>query len=72
MCRTSCSPFVHPGNSTYRATMRRKLGLQKADEGAADDALVAELLKTMEETGADWTNTFRRSVDAGRWIVLDA
>lgn len=34
--------------------MRRKLGLSARDEGAADDALVTDLLTTMAETGADW------------------
>lgn len=40
--------------------MRRKLGLIKSDEGPEDDALAADLLTVMAETGADFTNTFRR------------
>jgi hypothetical protein len=51
---------LQPLGSVYRAMMRRKLGLLRLDEGSADDALVESLLTVMAETGADWTNTFRR------------
>ncbi|QXE03213.1 YdiU family protein [Terribacillus sp. DMT04] len=37
--------------------MYRKLGIQEA--AASDEALVEDLLKWMEQTGADYTNTFR-------------
>ncbi|TRY58892.1 hypothetical protein DNTS_003103 [Danionella cerebrum] len=42
----------------YLSIMRRKLGLLRKQE-AEDEALVADLLKTMHITGADFTNTFR-------------
>ena len=55
------SPHPHPHLRTYLALMRRKLGLLAgAHDDEEDDALVAELLSVMEETGADFTNTFRR------------
>jgi serine/tyrosine/threonine adenylyltransferase len=37
--------------------MYRKIGIQEA--AAGDEALVEDLLKWMEQTGADYTNTFR-------------
>ena len=40
--------------------MRQKLGLIILDEGADDDALIADLLDTMAKTGSDFTDTFRR------------
>jgi len=45
--------------STYISTMRSKLGLLLLEE-EADIELVEGLLTTMAETGADFTNTFRR------------
>lgn len=45
---------------TYRCIMHRKLGLLAVDEGSADDTLVTDLLRLMADTGADFTNTFRR------------
>ncbi|KTG33864.1 hypothetical protein cypCar_00022526, partial [Cyprinus carpio] len=42
----------------YLAIMRRKLGLLRQQE-PEDVELVADLLKTMHITGADFTNTFR-------------
>uniref|UniRef100_A0A8C2BXN0 Selenoprotein O n=1 Tax=Cyprinus carpio TaxID=7962 RepID=A0A8C2BXN0_CYPCA len=42
----------------YLAIMRRKLGLLRQQE-PEDVQLVADLLKTMHITGADFTNTFR-------------
>lgn len=44
----------------YWATMRRKLGLLQVDEGEEDQELVTDLLQVMHDTGADFTNTFRR------------
>lgn len=44
----------------YWATMRRKLGLFQVDEGEEDQELVTDLLQVMHDTGADFTNTFRR------------
>ncbi|EFJ44662.1 hypothetical protein VOLCADRAFT_106324 [Volvox carteri f. nagariensis] len=61
---------------TYLGLMRRKLGLATPREGlegemadvgdidadaGEDEMLVSELLTVMEETGADFTNTFRQA-----------
>ena len=40
--------------------MRRKLGLLQVDEAEEDQELVTDLLQVMHDTGADFTNTFRR------------
>ncbi|XP_041651830.1 selenoprotein O1 isoform X2 [Cheilinus undulatus] len=45
-------------NGFYMQNMRRKLGLLKKEE-PEDEILVTELLRTMHNTGADFTNTFR-------------
>lgn len=45
-------------NRFYLDNMRRKLGLLKKDE-PEDEILITELLQTMHNTGADFTNTFR-------------
>ncbi|KAM9808362.1 selenoprotein O1 [Neosynchiropus ocellatus] len=45
-------------NSFYMENMRKKLGLLKKTE-PEDVMLVTELLQTMHNTGADFTNTFR-------------
>nr|XP_023671011.1 selenoprotein O isoform X2 [Paramormyrops kingsleyae] len=45
-------------NTFYLGNMRRKLGLLRKEE-AEDELLVTELLQTMHNTGADFTNTFR-------------
>ncbi|XP_056137532.1 selenoprotein O1 isoform X2 [Lampris incognitus] len=45
-------------NGFYLDTMRRKLGLLKKEE-PEDEMLITELLQTMHDTGADFTNTFR-------------
>ncbi|MEL6768453.1 MAG: YdiU family protein, partial [Pseudomonadota bacterium] len=47
----------------WLGVMRNKLGLSEAAEGDAE--LVAELLAAMEESGADFTLTFRRLSDHG-------
>ncbi len=57
---TPSPPKITPSPSTYNAAMRRKLGLTKLDEGADDAQLAADLLTVMADTGADWTNTWRR------------
>uniref|UniRef100_A0A8D3AE48 Selenoprotein O n=2 Tax=Scophthalmus maximus TaxID=52904 RepID=A0A8D3AE48_SCOMX len=44
-------------NGFYLENMRKKLGLQK--EEPEDEILITELLQTMHDTGADFTNTFR-------------
>ncbi|KAM8892082.1 selenoprotein O1 [Spinachia spinachia] len=45
-------------NGFYLENMRKKLGLLKKDE-PEDEMLITELLQTMHNTGADFTNTFR-------------
>ncbi len=44
----------------YAALMRRKLGLLRAEAvDGGDELLAAQLLQTMADTGADFTNVFR-------------
>lgn len=45
-------------NRFYLDNMRKKLGLLKKEE-PEDEILITELLQTMHNTGADFTNTFR-------------
>ncbi|XP_068612965.1 protein adenylyltransferase SelO-1, mitochondrial-like isoform X2 [Brachionichthys hirsutus] len=45
-------------NGFYLENMRKKLGLLKQSE-PEDEILVTELLRTMHDAGADFTNTFR-------------
>ncbi|KAM3870073.1 selenoprotein O1 [Diretmus argenteus] len=45
-------------NGFYLGNMRKKLGLLKKEE-PEDEMLITELLQTMHNTGADFTNTFR-------------
>uniref|UniRef100_A0A673BB81 Selenoprotein O n=1 Tax=Sphaeramia orbicularis TaxID=375764 RepID=A0A673BB81_9TELE len=45
-------------NGFYLENMRKKLGLLKKEE-PEDEMLITELLQTMHNTGADFTNTFR-------------
>lgn len=45
-------------NGFYLQNMRKKLGLLKKEE-PEDEMLITELLQTMHNTGADFTNTFR-------------
>lgn len=45
-------------NGFYLENMRKKLGLLNKDE-PEDEILITELLQTMHNTGADFTNTFR-------------
>ncbi|KAM9377891.1 selenoprotein O1 [Pholidichthys leucotaenia] len=45
-------------NRFYLENMRKKLGLLKKEE-PEDEILITELLQTMHDTGADFTNTFR-------------
>lgn len=52
------SEYLGLYNSFYLENMRRKLGLLKRDE-PEDEMLITELLQTMHNTGADFTNTFR-------------
>ena len=50
----SFAPRFEPA---YLSGMRRKLGLETGQEG--DDELTQDLLRHMQESGADWTLTFR-------------
>lgn len=45
-------------NRFYLGNMRKKLGLLKKED-PEDELLITELLQTMHNTGADFTNTFR-------------
>ncbi|KAK9842567.1 hypothetical protein WJX81_006471 [Elliptochloris bilobata] len=58
--RAEVDVFDREFDRCYWATMRRKLGLLAVDEGAADHTLIEDLLQVMQDTGADFTNTFRR------------
>ncbi|HYZ61148.1 MAG TPA: protein adenylyltransferase SelO family protein, partial [Acetobacteraceae bacterium] len=49
--------------AAYLTGLRRKIGLQ-TDQGSGDDDLTQDLLKRMQEAGADWTLTFRALADA--------
>lgn len=40
--------------------MRRKLGLLEVDGAEEDQELITDLLQVMHDTGANFTNTFRR------------
>ncbi|XP_024137094.1 selenoprotein O1 [Oryzias melastigma] len=50
--------YLDAFNSFYLENMRKKLGLLKREE-PEDGMLITELLQTMHDTGADFTNTFR-------------
>ncbi|CAL8292532.1 unnamed protein product [Boreogadus saida] len=45
-------------NGFYLANMRKKLGLLRKEE-PEDETLITTLLQTMQNTGADFSNTFR-------------
>ncbi|XP_042631381.1 protein adenylyltransferase SelO-1, mitochondrial isoform X2 [Cyprinus carpio] len=45
-------------NGFYLSNMRKKLGLLRKEE-PEDEILITELMQTMHNTGADFTNTFR-------------
>ncbi|XP_076841356.1 selenoprotein O1 isoform X2 [Brachyhypopomus gauderio] len=50
--------FLPLYNTFYLGNMRRKLGLLIKEE-SEDEMLITNLLQTMHNTGADFTNTFR-------------
>ncbi|KAF7657922.1 hypothetical protein LDENG_00020170 [Lucifuga dentata] len=50
--------YLDQYNSFYLGNMRKKLGLLKKED-PEDEMLITELLQTMHNTGADFTNTFR-------------
>ena len=55
----SFAPRFEPA---YQIGLRRKVGLETEQEG--DDELTQDLLRHMQEGGADWTLTFRALADA--------
>ncbi len=56
------SGFAPRFEATYLAGLRAKVGLRTARDG--DDDLTQDLLRRMQEAGADWTLTFRALADA--------
>jgi len=57
----------------YRELVRAKVGLARADQGRADDKLIAELLTLMVKARADYTLTFRGLANPGEaWLTLFA
>jgi uncharacterized protein YdiU (UPF0061 family) len=60
--REAIGGFAPRFEAAYLAGMRRKLGLQTEQEG--DRTLIQDLLRLMQESGADWTMTFRALADA--------
>ncbi|KAM9754047.1 selenoprotein O1 [Menidia menidia] len=50
--------YLDQFNRFYLENMRKKIGLLKKEE-PEDEMLITELLQTMHNTGADFTNTFR-------------
>uniref|UniRef100_A0A3P9QAZ8 Selenoprotein O n=2 Tax=Poecilia reticulata TaxID=8081 RepID=A0A3P9QAZ8_POERE len=50
--------YLDQFNRFYLENMRKKLGLLRKEE-PEDEILITELLRTMHDTGADFTNTFR-------------
>jgi len=55
----SFAPSFEPA---YQSGLRRKIGLETEQEG--DGELIQDLLRHMQESGADWTLTFRALADA--------
>ncbi|KAG9331241.1 hypothetical protein JZ751_019716 [Albula glossodonta] len=51
-------------NGFYLDNMRKKLGLLRREE-PEDEALITDLMQTMHNTGADFTNTFRSLSQVG-------
>jgi uncharacterized protein YdiU (UPF0061 family) len=60
--REALAGFAPGFEAAWLAGMRRKLGLSTAQEG--DGTLITDLLRHMQEAGADWTLTFRALADA--------
>uniref|UniRef100_A0A8C5N988 Selenoprotein O n=2 Tax=Gouania willdenowi TaxID=441366 RepID=A0A8C5N988_GOUWI len=56
--RAVMDEYLDVYNRFYLDNMRKKLGLLKREE-PEDEMLITELLQTMHNTGADFTNTFR-------------
>ena len=68
--KQAIASFAPRFESTYLIGLRRKLGLETAQEG--DDELIQDLLRHMQEGGADWTLTFRALADAAEGNDADA
>jgi len=60
--KEAIASFASRFEPAYLTGLRRKLGLETEQEG--DDDLVQDLLRHMQEGGADWTLTFRNLADA--------
>jgi serine/tyrosine/threonine adenylyltransferase len=57
LATAALEPFITQFDAAFLAGMRRKIGLSSALEGDAD--LIKRLLTAMEQSHADFTNTFR-------------
>jgi len=60
--RQALAGFAPRFEAAYLTGMRRKLGLETEQDG--DEELIQDLLRHMQEGGADWTLTFRALADA--------
>jgi len=60
--KEALASFAPRFEAAYQIGLRRKVGLETGQEG--DDALAQDLLRHMQEGGADWTLTFRALADA--------
>jgi len=62
VAKQALASFAPRFEAAYLNGMRRKLGLETEQDG--DEALIQDLLRHMQEGGADWTLTFRALADA--------
>jgi uncharacterized protein YdiU (UPF0061 family) len=62
IAKAAIAGFGPSFESVYLAGLRRKIGLETERDG--DDDLAQDLLRHMQEGGADWTLTFRALADA--------
>lgn len=62
VAKAAIAAFGARFEAVYLAGLRRKIGLETERDG--DDDLTQELLRHMQEGGADWTLTFRALADA--------
>ncbi len=62
VAKAAIAGFGERFESVYLSGLRRKIGLETERDG--DDDLTQELLRHMQEGGADWTLTFRALADA--------
>jgi uncharacterized protein YdiU (UPF0061 family) len=68
--KAALEAFAPRFQSVYSAGLRRKIGLRTEREG--DDHLTEDLLKLMQQDGADFTLTFRRLCGAAEALSNDA